>query len=66
MNTALMPRKRAARKPRQSVPSKADRELEAMQSAVADILSSKEKSAAFLQRVGIIDKHGRLTKPYRA
>jgi hypothetical protein len=65
MNTVTLTRKRAI-KPHQSALSKADQELAKIKAAAADVLSSKEKSAAFLQQVGIIDKRGRLTKPYRA
>jgi hypothetical protein len=63
MNTAMPARKRAT-KPRQPL-SKADQELAVIDKGFAEILSSKEKSLSFLQRVGIIDKRGRLTKPYR-
>jgi hypothetical protein len=59
-----MARKRIA-KPRQPL-SKADQDRADMQAYVDDLLTSKEKCAAFLQRAGIIDKRGRLTKPYRA
>ena len=58
-------RKRAT-KPRKRALSPAEQELKAMKDYVKKISGSKEQSIAFLQRAGILDKKGELTKPYRA
>lgn len=54
------PRKRAAPL------SVAEKELKDMKAYVKKIASSKEDSLAFLQRAGIVNKKGELTKPYRS
>lgn len=46
--------------------TKAEQELALMKAYVKKITSSPEDSRALLQRAGILDKKGELTKPYRS
>jgi hypothetical protein len=43
----------------------ADKELEAMTAYMKKVTSSKKASQTFLENAGIVDKQGRLAKPYR-
>lgn len=58
-------RKRTA-KPDVSTLSRTDQELAAMEAYIVKITSSKKEAVGFLKRAGIVDKDGRLAKPYRA
>jgi len=42
-----------------------DREWGALKAHLVKITRSRESAVAFLQRAGILDAKGRLTKPYR-
>lgn len=42
-----------------------DEELAAMKATATKITSSKARSIAFLQQVGMLDAKGKLAKPYR-
>lgn len=59
-------RKRAATHAAAAPMSNADRELEAMKAYAKKITSSKKRAVTFLEQAGIVDKDGRLAKPYRA
>jgi hypothetical protein len=39
--------------------------IENLEKAEKKVSSSKKAASEFLQRAGIVDKHGQLTKPYR-
>lgn len=43
----------------------ADKELEVMTAYMKKVTSSKKASQTFLENAGIVDKQGRLAKPYR-
>lgn len=61
---------RSARKPAPKVeapaPSRADKELAAMQAYITKITSSKKEAMGFLKRAGIVDGAGQLDKHYRS
>ncbi len=54
-----------ATKTRRRTTSVAEQELKAIKTYVKKISRSKADSLAFLQRAGIVDEKGELTKPYR-
>ena len=43
----------------------ADKEMAAMTAYMKKVTSSKKAAQTFLENAGIIDKQGRLAKPYR-
>ena len=45
--------------------TQADKEFEAMQAYMKKVASSKKAAQTFLEDAGIVDKQGRLAKPYR-
>lgn len=45
--------------------TQADKEFEAMQAYMKKVTSSKKAAQTFLEDAGIVDKQGRLAKPYR-
>jgi hypothetical protein len=45
--------------------TQADKELAAMKAYMKKVTSSKKAAQAFLQDAGIVDRNGRLAKPYR-
>jgi nitrate reductase beta subunit len=45
--------------------TQADKEFEAMKVYMKKVTRSKKAAQAFLESAGIIDKQGRLAKPYR-
>jgi hypothetical protein len=45
--------------------SDGDKELRAMKAYTKKITGSKKQAEGFLERAGIIDKHGELAKQYR-
>lgn len=61
---AAIERKSAAKAVAQPM-SQADKEFAAMQAYMKKVTSSKKAAQAFLQDAGIIDRNGRLAKPYR-
>lgn len=59
-------RARVAKPRKRTAPlSKAEQELQVLKAYVKKITSSPVDSRALLQRAGIIDEKGSLTKPYR-
>jgi nitrate reductase beta subunit len=64
MPAAATERKSAASAAPQRV-THANKELEAMTAYMKKVTSSKKASQAFLENAGIVDKQGRLAKPYR-
>ncbi|MBS0316744.1 MAG: hypothetical protein JSR49_06430 [Proteobacteria bacterium] len=52
-------------KTRTPTPRTAVTELEAMRASIKQVTSSKRAAKAFLRGAGVLDKQGRLTKPYR-
>jgi hypothetical protein len=50
---------------RQTTKDIVDEHLKAVESARGKILKNKQTARAFLVKAGIVDKSGKLTKPYR-
>jgi nitrate reductase beta subunit len=61
---AALERKATARAAAQPM-TQADKELAAMKAYMKKVTSSKKAAQAFLQDAGIVDRNGRLAKPYR-
>lgn len=57
--------RKSAPRPATPPPSSAAAQLEAVRAYAREVTSSKEAATAFLRSAGVIDKHGRLAKPYR-
>lgn len=59
-------RSKVANPRKRTTPSVAEQELKAMKAYIKKVTSNPEDSRALLQRAGIINKNGGLTKPYRS
>lgn len=57
--------RKSAPKPAAPLPGTAAAQREAVRAYTREVTSSKEAAAAFLRSAGVIDKRGRLAKPYR-
>ena len=64
MQAAATERKSAAKADLRRM-THADKELEAMTAYMKKVTSSKKAAQTFLENAGIVDKQGRLAKPYR-
>lgn len=64
MQAAATERKSAAKGETRTM-THADKELVAMTAYMKKVTSSKKAAQTFLESAGIIDKQGRLAKPYR-